>query len=387
MNPSNNADDQNNLDELAQARRWRLILGRYADQHLAQANLSGEQLKLERSLDYLYRHEYQRRGIEQDSNRHGSLDASQLTAINWLNQSRQLFPKSTYERMQKHALERYGLTELLNRPEHIRQLEANPATAKAILSMRGKLNAEMRDAIRELIKKVVEQLMQRIRPRFLQAFQGHRNRFQRSMIKQVQNFDWRRTIQHNLKHYQPELGKIIIQQPYFNARVQQHLPWEIVLCVDQSGSMMDSVMYAAITASILAALPAVTTHLVLFDTQIVDLSHQAHDPVEVLLTIQLGGGTNIAQALRYCGQKITQPRRSIVVLISDFEEGGSLPALYQTVSELAEQGCRLLGLAALDDAANPVYDRQTAQVLQDRGMHIGAMTPEHLAQWLAEVMQ
>lgn len=375
------------LDQIDQARRWRLMLGRYADQNLSAATLSGDQLKLERNLDYLYQNEYKRRGIEQAKNRHGGLEASQLNAINWLNQSRKLFPKSTFERMQKQAIERYQLTELLKNPEYVRQLEPNPAIAKALLSMRGHLSNEMKDAIRELIQKVVEELLQKVRSQFLQALQGRRNRFKRSHIKQAQNFDWKKTIQANLKNYQPELQKLIIQKPYFNARVQKHLPWEIVLCVDQSGSMLDSVMYAAVCASILAALPAVNISLVLFDTQIVDLSHLAHDPVEVLLTIQLGGGTNIGQALQYCQSKIKQPNRSILVLISDFEEGASVQHMLNTTSQLNQQGCKLLGLAALDQAANPVYDMNIAQKLQERGMQIAAMTPEHLATWFAEVMQ
>lgn len=375
------------LDTLEQARRWRLMLGRYADQNLSQANLSTEQLKIERNLDYLYQQEYKRRGVEQSKNRHGGLEASQLTAINWLNQSRKLFPKSTFERMQRQAIERYQMTDLLKNPQHVKQLEPNPAVAKALLSMRGRLSADMKEAIRELIQKVVEELLQKIRTQFLQALQGRRNRFRRSHIKQAQNFDWRRTIRENLKHYQPELQKIIIQNPYFNARVQKHLPWEIVLCVDQSGSMLDSVMYAAICASILSALPAVNISLVLFDTQIVDLSHMAHDPVEVLLTIQLGGGTNIGQALQYCAKKIKQPSRSILVLISDFEEGASVQHMLNTTAELHQQGCKLLGLAALDQEANPTYDMNMAQQLQDRGMKIAAMTPEHLATWFAEVMQ
>lgn len=375
------------LDTLEQARRWRLMLGRYADQNLSQANLSTEQLKIERNLDYLYQQEYKRRGVEQSKNRHGGLEASQLTAINWLNQSRKLFPKSTFERMQRQAIERYQMTDLLKNPQHVKQLEPNPAVAKALLSMRGRLSADMKEAIRELIQKVVEELLQKIRTQFLQALQGRRNRFRRSHIKQAQNFDWRRTIRENLKHYQPELQKIIIQNPYFNARVQKHLPWEIVLCVDQSGSMLDSVMYAAICASILSALPAVNISLVLFDTQVVDLSHMAHDPVEVLLTIQLGGGTNIGQALQYCAKKIKQPSRSILVLISDFEEGASVQHMLNTTAELHQQGCKLLGLAALDQEANPTYDMNMAQQLQDRGMKIAAMTPEHLATWFAEVMQ
>lgn len=372
---------------LEQARRWRLILGRYADQDLQQAQMNAQQLKMERQLDFLYQNEYQRRGVQQGENRHGGLDASQLTAIHWLNQSRKLFPKSTFERMQQHAIERYNMTELFNRPEHIQQLTPSPAVAKVLLSMRGRLSAQMKLAIRDLIAQVVAEMLEKIRPQFLQAFQGRRNRFKRTMLKQAQNLDWRRTIRENLKNYLPEQQKLLIQNPIFNARVQKHLPWEIVLCVDQSGSMMDSVMYAAICASILAALPAVEVSLVLFDTQVVDLSHMAHDPVETLLTIQLGGGTHIAQALKYCEQKIKQPDRSILVLISDFDEGGPLQAMLNQVSHLQQQGCTLLGLAALDQAANPVYNTQIAQQLQQRGMQVAAMTPEHLATWFAEVMQ
>ncbi len=375
------------LDPLESARRWRLILGRYSDQTLSGAQLSGDQLKLERNLDYLYQNEYKKRGLQQAKNRHGGLEGSQLTALNWLNQSRKLFPKSTFERMQKHALERYQMTDLLKDPQNIRELEPNPATAKALLSMRGRLSPDVKDAIRDLIRKVVEELLQKIRTQFLHALQGRRNRFSRSHMKQAQNFDWRRTIHENLKHYLPEQQKLIIQNPVFNSRVQKHLSWEIVLCVDQSGSMLDSVMYAAICASILAALPAIKISLVLFDTQVVDLSHLAHDPVEVLLTVQLGGGTNIGQALDYCAQKIKQPNRSILILISDFEEGASIQRMLNTTAQLHEQGCKLLGLAALDSQANPVYDINMAQKLQERGMQVAAMTPEHLATWFAEVMQ
>lgn len=196
----------------------------------------------------------------------------------------------------------------------------------------------------------------------------------------------KKTIRHNLKNYQPNSGQMIIERPFFNSRVQKHLQWEIILCVDQSGSMSDSIMYASVCASILAGLPSLNTHLVVFDTQVVDLSHMANDPVEVLLTIQLGGGTLIGQAIDYCAKKITNPKRSILILISDFEEGGSLSHFYKSVSQLNEQGTKLLGLASLDSNANPCYDRQIANELANRGMHIGAITPEHLADWLADIM-
>ncbi|AYA02161.1 VWA domain-containing protein [Acinetobacter sp. WCHAc010034] len=369
------------------AARWRLILGRYSDRAFDQVQLDREQLRLERTLDYLYNREYERRGQAAGQPRHGSLDNSQLTAINWLNNARKLFPQSTFERIQMQAVERYQLDALLKDEKSLRSLEPTPQLAKALLSMRGRMNAQTREAVRDIIRQVVEQIVARLKPNFVHAVQGRRNRFRRSVIVNSQNFDWRRTIQQNLKHYHTGLNKLIIQQPFFNARVQRHLPWTVVLCVDQSGSMMSSVMYSAICASILASLPAVKVHLVLFDTHIADLSHLAHDPVEVLLTAQLGGGTDIAKAVAYCEKYITQPSRTIFTLISDFEEGGSVAHLLNAVSRLNSQQVKLLGLAALDEQANPVYDMQMAQKLNERGMSVAALTPEHFAQWMAEVMQ
>ena len=180
---------------------------------------------------------------------------------------------------------------------------------------------------------------------------------------------------------------LLSERPLFNARVKRHLPWDVILCVDQSGSMLDSVIYSAVLAGIMASLPAVRVKLVLFDTSVVDLTHLAHDPVEVLLTVQLGGGTDIGRALRYCETLVDQPQRTVLVLISDFEEGAPPLHLLAAVKRLAESRVSLLGLAALDDAATPIYDRLMAQRLADRGMQIAALTPPHFAEWLAEVMQ
>lgn len=371
--------------------RWRLILGRYSDKALSDVALSGDQMRLERSLDYLYNREYDNRGDLLSNKRGkqgsgGSLDDSQLTAVNWLNQARELFPQSTFERVQNHALERYQLTKLLKNEEVLQQLEPTPQLAKALLSLRGTLSEEVRDNIRRIIEKVVADIVAKLRPNFVNALQGRRNRFRRSFIANSQNFDWKRTIMANLKNYNHDLGKIIIREPIFNARVQRHLPWTVVLCVDQSASMLSSVMYSAVCASILASLPAVTVKLLVFDTNVVDLSHMADDPVEVLLTVQLGGGTNIAKAVQYAESIITEPKRTVFALISDFEEGGSVPHLLSSVARMHGQQVKLLGLGALDDNANSVYDIQMAQKLVQHGMQVSALTPEHFADWLAEVM-
>lgn len=369
-------------------RRWRLILGRYAAQPLSQANFSAGDWKLDQALEYLYGREYDGRGLARPAGGGGpgSLDPSQLRAVDWLNRSRKLFPQDVFERMQTQAIDRYQLTDLLNDPAVLRSLDATPGLAKALLGMRGRLSAQMRDAVREVIQKTVDEITRKLKNDFVNALVGRRNRLRRSHIKSAQNFDARATIAANLKHYDLARKQLVIEHPRFNARVKRNLPWDVVLCVDQSGSMMDSVIYSAVIAGIMSSLPAVRVKLVVFDTAVVDLTHMAHDPVEVLLTVQLGGGTDIGRAVAYCESLLRNPQRTVFALISDFAEGAAPGPLLAAVQRMAQARVTLLGLAALDESANPVYDRQMAQRLAGKGMHVAALTPTHFAQWLAEVM-
>lgn len=372
----------NDSEAMASARRWRLILGRYSARALGDASFAENDLRLEKTLDYLYGREYERKGHA----RGGSLDPSQIQALDWLQQARKLFPHDVFQRMQSQAVERYGISELLQDPQALAALEPNLALAKALLALRGRLRADLLDAVREIIRKVVEEITQRIRPDFVNAINGRRNRFRRSHLKSAQNFDWRATIQANLKHFDVASQRLVIESPRFNARVKRKLPWDVILCVDQSGSMLDSVMFSAVTAGILSSLPAVRVRLVVFDTSVVDLSHLAHDPVEVLLTVQLGGGTDIGRAVSYCEGLVTQPSRTVFALVSDFYEGRSVSPLLAAVGRMAEARVKLLGLAAIDEEARPIYDHNTAQRLANVGMHVAALTPRHFAEWLAEVM-
>lgn len=367
-------------------RRWRLMLGRYAAAPLGHAQFNAGDWKLEQALEYLYGREYEARGLARPSGGAGTLDPSQLRAIDWLNQSRKLFPKDVYERMQTQAIERYQLTDLLGDADVLRSLDATPGLAKALLGMRGRLSANMRDAVREIIQKTVDDITRRLKPDFINALVGRRNRQRISEVKVAQNFDARATIRANLKNFDRQRQQLVIQRPLFNTRVKRNLPWDVVLCVDQSGSMLDSVIYSAVIAGIMSALPAVRVKLVVFDTSVVDLTHLAHDPVEVLLTVQLGGGTDIGRAVRYCESLISNPQRTVFALISDFEEGAMPGPLLAAVQRMAQARVRLLGLAALDEAANPVFDRQMAGRLAAKGMHVAALTPTHFAHWLAEVM-
>jgi Mg-chelatase subunit ChlD len=367
------------------ARRWRLVLGRYAGDTLGQDALDAHDRELDLSLDYLYGREYDGK-VRAGGRRGAGLDPSQIRALDWLERSRKLFPREVFERVQAHALDRYGIRELLDDPATLRALEPNQALARTLLQMRGRMNAATLDAVRDVIRKVVDDITRRLRSDFVDALHGRRNRFRRSVLKSSQNFDWRATIRANLKHYDPERKRLLIEQPHFNARVKRQLPWDVILCVDQSGSMLDSVMYSAIVAGILSSLPAVRVRLVVFDTNVVDLTHMAHDPVQVLLTVQLGGGTDIGRALQYCERLVQSPQRTVLALVSDFMEGAAPGPLLASVRRLAEARVKLLGLAALDQDALPVYDQAMAQRLADRGMQVAALTPTHFAQWLAETM-
>lgn len=234
---------------------------------------------------------------------------------------------------------------------------------------------------------MVDEITERLKREVHSAFSGRRNRFQRTHLKVAQNFDWQRTVRANLKNFDPERGQLLINQLFFNSRVKKRLPWDVILCVDQSGSMVSSVIYSAVMASILSQLPAVNVRLIVFDTNVVDLSSQAQDPIELLMSVQLGGGTDIGKAVSYCETLINNPHRTVFALISDFYEGAYEQRLLAAVSRLVESRVTAIGLAALDDGGTPDYDRRLAERLARTGMHVGVMSPQNFAQWLAEVME
>lgn len=368
----------------ATARRWRLVLGRYADSELTNAP---QDAGLDQTLSYLYDREYTARGHRHSKGGGGSLDSSALTAVAWLGDARKLFPTSTLERMEHDAIARYGLDGLLSDPEAVNSLSATPQLASALLRLRSKLSPETTEGLRTLIRTVVDDIVARLRPQFTSSFFGNRSH-QRSSHASLRNFDWRATIKANLSHVEADSGRMLVEQVRFVARQRRrNLDWQVIILVDQSGSMADSLLHSAVSAAIMAGLPGVTVRLVLFDTGIADMSGLVTDPVEVLMTAQLGGGTNIAGAMGYAEKLVTQPSRTVLTLISDFEEGGSVSQLIAATRRLAGSGVTLLGLASLVSSGEPWYDRAVAARLAAAGMEIAAMTPDRFAEWLAEVMR
>jgi Mg-chelatase subunit ChlD len=278
------------------------------------------------------------------------------------------------------------MTGLLDDPDVLSSLEPSTELLGAVLALKGQMKGRVLVEARKLIARVVEEIKRKLEKQIKNALSGRLNRFRHSQLKIARNFDAKDTIRRNLKNWNPDRQKLIVETPRFFSRVKRHMPWEVILCVDQSGSMAGSVIHSAVMAGILSSLPLVRVRLVVFDTAVVDLSEHATDPVEVLMTVQLGGGTNIGQATRYCETLVSQPRRTVFVLVTDFCEGADPRSLIASCKRLRESGVKTVGLAALDVDANAWFDEQLAGRLAADGMEIAALTPTELAQWLAEVM-
>ncbi len=370
-----------------QMNRWRLILGKQSGTRLSFGE--GAVLEnglscydLEDALDFLYSRE-----AGEDVRREGGTGASRLTVAAWITKIRRLFPKKTVEILERHALERYQMTELLTDKEVLEKLEPNQELLKTILQLKHLMKGEVLDTARRIVRKVAEEIAEKLNQDIRRSLLGSLDRNSPSSVRSMRNLDMKKTIRKNLQHYDRERKQLLLEQVYFSSRTRKYNRWRVVIAVDESGSMLDSVIHSAVMAGIFAKLPMLDTRLVIFDTQVVDLSAQLDDPVETLMSIQLGGGTNIAGALQYCATLMEEPFRTIVVLVSDLCEGGSLSGLLSVSRGILESGAKLVCLTALDMEANPVYDRRTAEQLAALGAFVGAMTPEALGDFMGKVMR
>ena len=375
-------------DQELAARRWRMVLGRYAEPALPR---SWQDAELDEALGYVYDREYTGRGhrlgggASGDQSRGGPAP-SVLRAVDWLDGARRLFPVSTLERLESDALTRYGLTELLEEPAAVDSIDTSAELGAALLRIKGTISPQLTEGLRALIARIVADIMERLHRPMTTALSGPRRRASTSPYASARDFDWRRTITANLGNVDPETGRMIVEDVRFMARQRRrNLTWDVIILVDQSASMASSLLHSAVMASILAGLPGLSVRLAVFDTTVVDLSNMVHDPVEVLMTSQLGGGTDIANAVGYAAEAVTSPSRTIVTVISDFEEGGSVSTLVKRVRDLVAQDVTVLGLASLSDEGRVWYDRDVAERLAEVGMRIAAMTPDRFATWLAEV--
>lgn len=373
--------------------RWRLLLGAEAEQGLG-CGLGGQEAQQDAALDFLYGREYgQGRNVRgrggsgqgNSDDRTGGLGDSAMSVPDWLNAIHDLFPKRTIERLEKDALERYGLNEMVTNPELLARAQPSPTLLKAVLQTKHLMNQEVLALARELVRKVIDQLLEKLARPVRAVFHGSADRRNRSFLKVAKNFDARSTVRRNLAHFSPDLQKLFIRTPYFFSRVRrQNDKWQVIIVVDESGSMMDSVIHSAITASIFWGIKSLKTHLIIFDTNVVDVTADCQDPVETLMKVQLGGGTDIGNAMNYAAGLVENPRRTIIVLVTDFYEGADASRLLNVTKRLCESGVNVLGLAALDSRAEPNYDKNLAQQMVNLGAHVAAMTPGELAEWVAK---
>jgi len=368
--------------------RWRLVLGTSAEQHgITLEGDDGEASRIEALVGYLFAPPSGDGDARPKDRMGGTGPGHAMNVPRWVDEVGQLFPRHAKEVMERELIARKGLRELMEKPEILERIEPNPELVKTLLTHRDLMNEKTRILARRIIEQVIEELKKKLKVQIEAAITGAIRRDKHSPRRVYRNLDLKRTVRRNLHNFDADSRKLLVDRLYFHAAERKSRPWHIIVAVDQSGSMLDSAIYSAVMASIFAGLPAIRTSLFLFDTEIADLTDQVRQPVDVLLSIQLGGGTNITNALGYAYGLVRQPARTIVVLVTDFYEGGPERDLVGQVKEMAQAGIRMIGLGALGYDARPEYNKTTAAKCRKVGMDILSCTPEKLAEAMAHIIR
>lgn len=364
-------------DQRDRLTRWRLVLGGDAADGIGEAaSLSADDLRRDEALRQLY-----------DGERRGGLGASAPRVARWLGDIRGYFPSSVVQVMQADAMDRLGLTQLLLEPELLEAVQPDINLVSTLVGLGRVIPERSKATARAVVRTVTDQLEERLRAETVQAVTGALNRAARTRRPRQSDIDWNRTIAANLKHYQPDHRTVIPERLVGHARRAQRVERHIILCIDQSGSMAESVVYSSVFGAVLASLRSVSTRLVVFDTQVVDLTEELDDPVDVLFGVQLGGGTDINQALAYCESLITQPNETILVLISDLYEGGIAEEMLRRAASITGGGATMIALLALSDSGRPSYDADHAAALAAVGVPTFACTPDQFPDLMATAIE
>ncbi|MEO8022565.1 VWA domain-containing protein [Polaromonas sp.] len=362
--------------------RWRLVLGSEADNSCGSAE--GGLRNIELALAALYEPDGSG-GLGRGAR--GGRGDSRPNVARWLGDIRNYFPSSVVQVMQRDAMERLNLREMLLQPEMLESAQPDVHLVANLLSLASVIPEGTRATARQVVRTVVDQLMDKLQEPLRGAISGALDRSQRRSRPRHAEIDWNRTIRLNLRHWQPALRTIVPQTLIGYGRKARRPQREVILCIDQSGSMAASVVYSSIFGAVLASLPAVATKLVVFDTNVVDMTEQLQDPVDLLFGVQLGGGTDINRAIGYCQTLVQEPRNTIMVLISDLYEGGVETGLLRRASELVESGVQLIALLALSDEGAPSYDRELAAKLAALGVPSFACTPDQFPGLMAAAVR
>jgi Mg-chelatase subunit ChlD len=364
-------------------KRWRLILGGDEADGTGAA-LSQTEAQMDKALAALYEFERKRKFDYGETKGKGGSEASQPSVARWLGDIRNYFPQSVVQVMQGDALKQNELKKkLMLEPEILEQATPDVHLVATLMELGKLIPSKTRDTARRVVQKVVDELIQKLAQNTQQAIMGALNRATRNRRPRYNEIDWNTTIRKNLRHYQVDYKTIIPEVRYGYGRKTRRSLKDVVLCIDQSGSMGTSVVYSGIFGAVMASLPAIKTQMVVFDTEVADLTEDLKDPVELLFGVQLGGGTDINKALGYCQQIITKPTDTILVLITDLYEGGDAVQMRRRITELAAAGVQVITLLALDDHGAPSFDSAHARFLAGLSIPVFACTPDQFPDLMA----
>lgn len=357
----------------AQLRKWRMILG--GDQNDGTGySLDNLDLQIDKTLEALY-----------DAERKGGLGPSSPNVSRWLGDIRTYFPNTVVKVMQQDALKRLNLTSMLLEKEMLENVEPDVHLVATLMTLSRVIPSKTKDTARQVVRKVVDDLMKKLSQPTQQAIVGSLNRSTRNRRPRHNEINWPITILKNLKHYQPDYKTIIPETRIGYGKRRRSLK-DIVLCIDQSGSMGTSVIYSGIFGAVMASIPAIQTRMVVFDTNVVDLTDELDDPVELLFGVQLGGGTDINRALTYCQQIVQRPADTVLVLITDLFEGGNAEEMRKRAKTLTEAGVQIIVLLALNDDGAPGYDHGNAEFMASLGIPVFACTPDKFPDLMAAAL-
>lgn len=364
--------------------RWRLILGSFSN-----LEIYNEYSEIDETLNFLYDREYTQNGgysLDNFNNSNSSKEKSALTVPKWISKVKKLFPKETVEIMQKQALEKYKLTEILTDENILKEIEPNIELLKNILTFKDMMSQNVKKLAYDIVKKTLEEIKNKMEVEIKKVFYGKKLPNSNTTNKIFKNLDIKKTIRYNLKNYDIKNKTIFTDKLFFNQNIKKYNPYNIIILIDESGSMLDSVIYSSIMASIFANLPYLSIKLVIFDISVVDLSEHIKEPIDILFKVQLGGGTNIAQALEYAKKITVAPDKTIVLLISDLFDSNDYKLMYKNANDIIESGSKLIVLTALDYNANSIYDKEAARYFSKIGAKVGALTPSKLSKWISDII-
>lgn len=369
-------------------RRWRLVLGG-GDADGTDVRLAGADRSVDAALGALYDPPgVEVRGLVPGrSGRSGGSGRSAPSVARWLGDVRRYFPTPVVRVLQRDAVDRLGLTTLLLEPELLETLEPDVSLAATLVELNRSLPDETRATARLVVGRIVDDLVRRLEERTRAAVHGALARSARERRPRPADIDWDATIRANLRHWLPEQRTVVPERLVGHGRRRPGLARDVIVAVDRSGSMADSVVYASVYAAVLARIPALRTRLVAFDTSVVDLTDLATDPVDVLFGVDLGGGTDLTRAAAYVERLVERPADTVVFLVSDLFDGVTDGRAGALLTRMVRSGVTLVCLLALSDDGAPAHDHDLAAELAAAGAHVLACTPDRFPDLAAQVLE